>query len=63
MLPKSSGETKRASEISVGYALEAPERFGVWGGASEADRSRLRRGLSTSGSSHGWEPTSGGDAA
>ncbi len=38
------------------YALEAPERFGVWGGASEADRARLRRGLTTSGSSTGWQP-------
>ena len=51
------------------YALEAPELFGVWGGASEADRTRLRRDLRTSGSSQGWQPaptstgSTGGDAA
>jgi hypothetical protein len=29
--------------VTLGYAMENDDRFGVWGGMSEAERRRLRR--------------------
>lgn len=30
-------------ELCLAHALERPERYGIWGGLTEAERARLRR--------------------
>jgi WhiB family redox-sensing transcriptional regulator len=51
--PEKGGSTREAKRICAGcdlraacleYALKRDDRFGVWGGLSEAERRRLRRG-------------------
>jgi WhiB family transcriptional regulator, redox-sensing transcriptional regulator len=51
--PERGGSTREAKRICSGchvraeclqYALDHDERFGVWGGLSERERRRLRRG-------------------
>lgn len=52
--PEKGGSTREAKRICRGctvrdacleFALEHDERFGIWGGLSERERRRLRRGL------------------
>ena len=52
--PAKGGSTREAKRICSGcevraecleYALANEERFGIWGGLSERERRRLRRGL------------------
>ena len=52
--PEQGGSTKEAKKICLGcpvrerclqWALDNDERFGVWGGLSERERRRLKRGL------------------
>ena len=52
--PEKGGSTRDAKRICVGcpvkgdcldYALDRDERFGIWGGLSERERRRLRRGV------------------
>jgi WhiB family redox-sensing transcriptional regulator len=53
--PEKGGSTREAKRICAAcdvrqecleYALERDERFGIWGGLSERERRRLRRGVS-----------------
>ena len=52
--PEKGGSTREAKRICTGcevraecleYALEHDERFGIWGGLSERERRRLKRGV------------------
>lgn len=52
--PEKGGSTREAKQICAGcevrtecleYALEHDERFGIWGGLSERERRRLKRGV------------------
>jgi len=52
--PEKGGSTREAKRICSGcdvraecleYALAHDERFGIWGGLSERERRRLRRGV------------------
>ena len=52
--PEKGGSTREAKRICLGcevrdacleYALAHDERFGIWGGLSERERRRLKRGL------------------
>lgn len=52
--PEKGGSTKEAKKICQGcpvrheclqYALDHEERFGIWGGLSERERRRLKRGI------------------
>ena len=52
--PEKGGSTREAKKICLGcevrhecleYALEHDERFGIWGGLSERERRRLKRGV------------------
>ena len=52
--PEKGGSTREAKKICLGcevrhecldYALAHDERFGIWGGLSERERSRLKRGI------------------
>jgi WhiB family transcriptional regulator, redox-sensing transcriptional regulator len=51
--PEKGGSTREAKQICAGcevraecleYALAFDERFGIWGGLSERERRRLKRG-------------------
>jgi WhiB family transcriptional regulator, redox-sensing transcriptional regulator len=51
--PEKGGSTREAKKVCRGcevraecleYALEHDERFGIWGGLSERERRRLKRG-------------------
>lgn len=51
--PEKGGSTREAKKVCDGcevraqcleYALENDERFGIWGGLSERERRKLRRG-------------------
>ncbi len=51
--PEKGGSTREAKQVCRGcevraecleYALEHDERFGIWGGLSERERRRLKRG-------------------
>lgn len=53
--PEKGGSTREAKRICMGcevrdecleYALANDERFGIWGGLSERERRRLKRGIS-----------------
>jgi len=53
--PEKGGSTREAKRICLGcevrdecleYALSNDERFGIWGGLSERERRRLKRGIS-----------------
>jgi WhiB family redox-sensing transcriptional regulator len=53
--PEKGGSTREAKRICLGcevrdecleYALANDERFGIWGGLSERERRRLKRGIS-----------------
>jgi WhiB family redox-sensing transcriptional regulator len=53
--PEKGGSTREAKRICQGcevrdecleYALAKDERFGIWGGLSERERRRLKRGIS-----------------
>jgi WhiB family transcriptional regulator, redox-sensing transcriptional regulator len=53
--PEKGGSTREAKQICLGcevraecleYALAHDERFGIWGGLSERERRRLKRGIS-----------------
>ncbi|MGJ0120555.1 WhiB family transcriptional regulator [Williamsia sp. MIQD14] len=52
--PEKGGSTREAKRICSGcevkaecleYALHKDERFGIWGGLSERERRRLKRGI------------------
>ncbi len=52
--PEKGGSTREAKRICLGcevkaecleYALHNDERFGIWGGLSERERRRLKRGI------------------
>lgn len=52
--PEKGGSTREAKRICMGcevrdkcleYALANDERFGIWGGLSERERRRLKRGI------------------
>ena len=52
--PEKGGSTREAKRICLGcevkdacldYALAKDERFGIWGGLSERERRRLKRGI------------------
>jgi len=52
--PEKGGSTREAKKICTGcevkaqcleYALANDERFGIWGGLSERERRRLKRGI------------------
>ncbi len=52
--PEKGGSTREAKRICMGcevrnecleYALSNDERFGIWGGMSERERRRLKRGI------------------
>ncbi len=52
--PEQGGSTREAKRICLGcevkdacldYALANDERFGIWGGLSERERRRLKRGI------------------
>ncbi len=52
--PEKGGSTREAKKICLGcevrhecleYALANDERFGIWGGLSERERRRLKRGI------------------
>ncbi|MFT4124916.1 MAG: WhiB family transcriptional regulator [Gordonia sp. (in: high G+C Gram-positive bacteria)] len=52
--PEKGGSTREAKRICTGcevkaecleYALANDERFGIWGGLSERERRRLKRGI------------------
>lgn len=52
--PEKGGSTKEAKKICLGcpvkqqclqWALDNDERFGIWGGLSERERRRLKRGI------------------
>lgn len=52
--PEKGGSTREAKKICLGcevrsecldYALVHDERFGIWGGLSERERRRLKRGI------------------
>lgn len=52
--PEKGSRTREAKQVCMGcpvqekclkYALERGERFGIWGGYSERERSRMARGL------------------
>ena len=52
--PEKGGSTREAKRICQGcevkpecleYALHKDERFGIWGGLSERERRRLKRGI------------------
>jgi WhiB family transcriptional regulator, redox-sensing transcriptional regulator len=52
--PEKGGSTREAKKICTGcevrsecleYALAHDERFGIWGGLSERERRRLKRGI------------------
>ena len=52
--PEKGGSTREAKKIYLGcevrhecldYALAHDERFGIWGGLSERERRRLKRGI------------------
>lgn len=52
--PEKGGTTAPAKKVCLGcevrkecldYALEHEERFGIWGGFSERERRRLKRGI------------------
>ena len=52
--PEKGGSTREANRICLGcevrdacldYALAHDERFGIWGGLSERERRRLKRGI------------------
>lgn len=52
--PEKGGSTREAKRICSGcevkaecleYALQKDERFGIWGGLSERERRRLKRGI------------------
>ncbi|BBY98449.1 transcriptional regulator WhiB2 [Mycolicibacterium fallax] len=52
--PEKGGSTREAKRICLGcevkdacleYALANDERFGIWGGLSERERRRLKRGV------------------
>ena len=52
--PEKGGSTREAKKVCVGcevrsecleYALAHDERFGIWGGLSERERRRLKRGI------------------
>lgn len=52
--PEKGGSTREAKKICMGcevrtecleYALANDERFGIWGGLSERERRRLKRGI------------------
>jgi WhiB family redox-sensing transcriptional regulator len=52
--PEKGGSTREAKRICLGcevrdacleYALAHDERFGIWGGLSERERRRLKRGV------------------
>jgi WhiB family redox-sensing transcriptional regulator len=55
--PEKGGSTREAKKICMGcevrhecleYALANDERFGIWGGLSERERRRLKRGITLS---------------
>ena len=55
--PEKGGSTKEAKKICLGcpvkqqclqWALDNDERFGIWGGLSERERRRLKRGIDIS---------------
>ncbi len=52
--PDKGGSTREAKKVCLGcpvrleclqYALDRDERFGIWGGLSERERRRLKRGM------------------
>jgi len=52
--PEKGGSTREAKKICLGcevrpecleWALQNDERFGIWGGLSERERRRLKRGI------------------
>ncbi|MCH9732162.1 MAG: WhiB family transcriptional regulator [Actinomycetia bacterium] len=52
--PEKGGSTREAKRICMGcevrdecldYALAHDERFGIWGGLSERERRRIKRGI------------------
>ena len=52
--PEKGGSTREAKKVCLGcdvrsecleYALMNDERFGIWGGLSERERRRLKRGI------------------
>ncbi len=52
--PEKGGSTREAKKICLGcpvrdqclkWALDNDERFGIWGGLSERERRRLKRGI------------------
>ncbi|MGB3483079.1 MAG: WhiB family transcriptional regulator [Mycobacterium sp.] len=52
--PEKGGSTREAKRICLGcdvkdacleYALSNDERFGIWGGLSERERRRIKRGI------------------
>ncbi|TWS18151.1 WhiB family transcriptional regulator [Tsukamurella asaccharolytica] len=52
--PEKGGSTREAKRICLGcevrnecleYALQKDERFGIWGGLSERERRKLKRGI------------------
>ena len=52
--PEKGGSTREAKRICLGcevrdecldYALAHDERFGIWGGLSERERRRIKRGI------------------
>ena len=54
VFPEKGGSTREAKRICLGcevrdacleYALANDERFGIWGGLSERERRRLKRGI------------------
>jgi WhiB family transcriptional regulator, redox-sensing transcriptional regulator len=60
--PEKGGSTKDAKKVCLGcpvtkeclqWALDHDERYGVWGGLSERERRRLKRGLDPDGSGDG----------
>lgn len=63
--PEKGGSTKEAKKVCLGcpvrekclqYALDHDERFGIWGGLSERERRRLKRGLDPNRSDEIAEP-------
>jgi hypothetical protein len=67
--PEKGGSTRAAKAICAGcpvideclrYALDNDERFGIWGGLSERERRRVKKGLPPRGNRAAW--TSAEDA-
>ncbi len=43
--PSASARVVKSSDRCLEYALANDERFGIWGGLSEQERRRLKRGI------------------